>query len=60
MDEGTLKPEPMLPVPEPSDRLTIEEILEEITSSETYKEQIVERRTFEAKEAQLGELNILR
>ena len=37
-------------VPDPTARESIEKILEEIGSSEWYRDQIVDRRTFEAKD----------
>ena len=41
-------------VPDPKDRPTIDAVLAEISEQEWYKEQIVGRRVFEAKEGQLG------
>ncbi|KAJ7261398.1 DEAD/H helicase [Mycena haematopus] len=53
------KPEswPKCTVPEPNNRPSIDAVLEEIMQKEWYSEQIVERRTIEAKIGQIGTLN---
>ncbi|THH10272.1 hypothetical protein EW145_g1433 [Phellinidium pouzarii] len=46
----------LLKVPESSERDSISDIIEEIKLSEWYKDQIIDRRCFDAKEGQIGEL----
>lgn len=43
-----------LPVPESKDRPSIDSVLSEIQEQEWYRDQIVERRSFDAKEGQKG------
>lgn len=45
-------------VPEPNERPTIDTILQEIQGQDWYRDQIAHRRTVEAKEGQLGTLDI--
>ena len=42
-------------IPDSKDRQTIDDIIEEIEASESYKDQITDRRIFEAKEGRVGE-----
>jgi DEAD/DEAH box helicase domain-containing protein len=42
-------------VPDPKDRPSIDAVIAEILEQEWYKEQIIDRRVFEAKEGQLGQ-----
>jgi hypothetical protein len=44
-------------IPQPSERPSIDQIISEIESSNWYVNQIVDRRTIEAKEAQTGIVN---
>lgn len=41
-------------IPEPKDRQSIDNIIEELLSTDWYDEQIVERKIFPSKEGQLG------
>jgi DEAD/DEAH box helicase domain-containing protein len=50
MDDG-----PILPIPDPENRPSIEEVLNEIQEQPWYKNQIVDKRTVPAKEGQTGE-----
>lgn len=43
-------------VPDPKDRPTVDEVISEIYEQEWYKAQIVERRVFEAKTGQKGDM----
>ncbi|KAF7338638.1 DEAD/H helicase [Mycena venus] len=53
------KPEswPKFTIPEPKNRPSIDAVLEEVMQQEWYSEQIVERRTVEAKVGQIGALD---
>lgn len=48
----------LLAVPASKERDTIDEIIEEIKLAEWYKEQIVDRRVFDAKEGRIGTLKL--
>ncbi|KAH8117220.1 DEAD/H helicase [Phellopilus nigrolimitatus] len=48
----------LLAVPASKERDTIDEIIEEIKLAEWYKEQIVDRRVFDAKEGRIGNLAV--
>ena len=49
-------PSPTVGIPSSTERDSIEEIIEEITVSEWYREQIVDRKVFEAKASRMGVL----
>ncbi|KAH0830257.1 P-loop containing nucleoside triphosphate hydrolase protein [Lanmaoa asiatica] len=46
-----------LTTPGPEERPSIDEVIQEIRDQEWYKDQIVDRRTFDAREARLGNLD---
>lgn len=47
-------PHDKLAIPTPEERPSIDEVIKEIQDQEWYKGQIVDRRTFDAREARLG------
>ncbi|KAJ7043253.1 P-loop containing nucleoside triphosphate hydrolase protein [Mycena alexandri] len=50
---------PKFAIPEPKDRVSIDAVLADIVQQEWYSEQIVERRTIDAKAGQIGTLDSL-
>ncbi|KAF8556873.1 P-loop containing nucleoside triphosphate hydrolase protein [Imleria badia] len=50
-------PHEKLTIPSPEERPSIDQVIQEIRDQEWYKGQIVDRRTFDAREARLGSLD---
>lgn len=52
-----VSPDDKLVIPGPEERSSIDELIQEIRDQEWYRDQIVDRRTFDAKEAREGRSN---
>jgi DEAD/DEAH box helicase domain-containing protein len=48
------KDSPCMAVPEPKDRLSMDKIIEAIQNEDWYSDQIIHRRTIDAKEGEFG------